>query len=115
MAVVLRCADRWGREVVLFEDTWYDKIVVFHANMAGKVDAVEAVLANPERVNFDAKYPGGENFYARGHLEYPDDTDYLKVVVRYETGGTIEVGTIVSAYAASDYRKRGERYKWHRR
>jgi hypothetical protein len=34
VAELLRCADRWHREVVLFEDTWYDKIVADHAEVA---------------------------------------------------------------------------------
>jgi hypothetical protein len=114
VAEVLRCADRWGREIVLYEDTWYDKIVVFHGYMANKLDAIIAVLASPDRVNLDALHPGGENFYGRGYLDYPEDHYYLKVVVRYERTGNHQVGTIVSAYAAPDYRKRGERFKWHR-
>ena len=115
MVEVLRCADRWGREVVLYDDTWYDKIVVFHGYMANKLEAIASVLATPDRVNFDALNPNGENFYGRGYLDYPDDLDYLKVVVRYERIDSHDVGTIVSAYAAPDYRKRGERFKWHRR
>lgn len=115
VAEVLRCNDRWGREVVLYDDTWFDKVVVYHAYMAEKLDAIVAVLANPERVNFDASHPNGENYYGRGYLTYPYDFDYVKVVVRYEMVGTQDEGTIISAYAAPDYRKRGERHKWHRR
>jgi len=115
VAEVLRCADRWGREVVLYDDTWYDKIVVYPGYMASKLDAITSVLAKPERVNFDALYENGENFYGSGYLEYPNDAHYLKVVVRYNREESQNVGTIVSAYAAPDYRKRGERYKWHRR
>jgi hypothetical protein len=115
VAEVLRCADRWGREVVLYEDTLYDTIVVFHGYMANKLDAIVDVLVSPERVNFDALHPNGENFYGRGYLAFPEDHYYLKVVVRYERIGSQDVGTIVSAYAAPDYRKRGERFKWHRR
>jgi hypothetical protein len=73
------------------------------------------VLANPDRVNFDALFPGGENFYGRGYLDYPFGRRYLKIVVRYEMVAGVEEGTIVSAFPAPGYRKDGERYKWHRR
>jgi hypothetical protein len=115
VAEVLRCADQWGREVVLYEDTWYDKIVVDHIDMVDRFDAIIAVLAQPERVHFDATYANGENFYGRDYPDHPFSPDYLKVVVRYEFIGDIEVGTIVSAYPAPHYRKNGERFKWQRR
>ena len=78
VAEVLRCADRWGREIILHEDTWYDKIVGDHADMVDRFDAIIAVLANPERVNFDATYSTGENFYGRDYSNHPFGVDYLK-------------------------------------
>lgn len=87
MAEVLRCADRWGREVVLYDDTWYDKIVADHAEVANRLDAIDEVLARPDRVNFDALVSSGENFYGLGYFEYPLERRYLKVVVRYEIVG----------------------------
>lgn len=100
---------------MLHDDTWYDKIVADHAEVADRLDAIVDVLARPDRVNFDALQSSGENFYGPGYFEYPYQRRYLKVVVRYEMVGGQEVGTVVSAYPARDYRKRGERYKWHRR
>ena len=115
VAEVLRCADRWGREIVLYEDTWYGKIVGDHADMVDRFDAVTAVLADPERVHFDAAFPNGENFYGRDYPDHPFGVDYLKIVVRYDLVGAEEIGTIVSAYPAPHYRKHGERFKWQRR
>ncbi|MDQ3540509.1 MAG: hypothetical protein M3440_07455 [Chloroflexota bacterium] len=83
--------------------------------MLDRFDAIVSVLARPERVNFDATYSNGENFYGRDYLDHPFGPDYLKIVVRYEIAIATEIGTIVSAYPAPHYRKHGERFKWQRR
>lgn len=115
MAELLRCADRWGREVVLYEDTWYDKILVDHPIMDGQLDAVEQSLSNPDRVNYDAKYGSGENYYLYDVLQYPIEGFYLKVVVRFETHEGVSMGTVISAYPTRGYGRAGERMKWHAR
>lgn len=115
MAELLRCADMCGREVVLDDDTWYDKIVADHPPMDGQLDAVEAALVDPDRVNYDAQHATGENFYRLGVIPYPFDGYYLKVVVRYETREGVSMGTVISAYPTRDYGQARERMKWHRR
>ena len=114
MAEVLRCADRWGREVVLYEDTWYDKILVDHPEMADGLDAIETVLTNPDRVNFDAMHNTGENFYRYGVLRYSHDSFYLKVVVRFEVRDGRMRGIVISAYPTRHHGQGDERMKWHR-
>lgn len=115
MAELLRCADRWGREVVLYDDTWYDKILVDHPIMDGQLGAVEQSLSDPDRVNYDAQYGSGENYYLYGVLQYPTDVFYLKVVVRYETREGVSMGIVISAYPTRNYGRVGERVNWHGR
>ena len=114
MDELLRCADRFGRTVVLRADIWYDKVLSDHPEMAQSLEAVEITLTDPDRVNFDAIYRNGENFYRRGVLQHPHDIDYLKVVVRYERIGDELIGDVISAFVAPHYRKPGERFRWNR-
>ena len=98
MAEVLRCADRWGREITVDDDVWYDKILVIHHEMDSQLDAVERALVDPDRVNHDARHSRGENYYRLGVLEHPNDIDYLKVVVRFDEDDLgRQFGTVVSA------------------
>jgi hypothetical protein len=111
---LLHCVDRFGRNVVLRSDIWYDKILSDHPEMAQSLDAVETVLIDPDRVNSDANHPNGENFYRLGVLQHPFATRYLKVVVRYFHSGDTLIGEVISVYAVSHYRKPGERFRWNR-
>ena len=115
MAEFLRCVDRWGREVVLYEDTWYDKILSVHPEVSGQLDPVEQTVAYPDRVNFDAAHDNGENYYRFGVLPYPYDGMYLKIVVRFETRDGETTGIVISAYPTRTYGRGGEQMKWHRR
>lgn len=116
MAEILRCQDRWGRIVILHDDTWYEKILMDHAEVPDNPSMVEEVIQDPDRVNFDALSPNGENFYRRRVLQHPYDMDYLKVVVRFAVteSSSEAIGTVVSAYSSVHYRKAGERHKWSR-
>jgi hypothetical protein len=111
---LLRCADRFGRTVILRADIWYDKILVDHPEMAQSLDAIEETLMNPDRVTFDATYANGENFYRRRVLRHPFDLDFLKVVVRYVQLGDQDVGDVISAFSVPHSRKPGERFRWNR-
>lgn len=112
MAEILRCEDRWGRTIVLHDDTWYEKILADHPSVSIDPSLIRTAVQNPDRVNFDARFPNGENFYRRGMLQHPYDVDYLKVVVRFAIVNGEQVGTIVSAYPTAHHRKAGERHKW---
>lgn len=114
MAEVLRCADRWGREVILYEDTWYDKILVDHPEVADELDVVELTLTNPDRVTFDTGHDTGENFCRFAVLRYPYDSLYLKVVVRFDERDDFARGVVISVYPTRDYSQGSERMKWHR-
>ena len=76
--------DRWGREIMLDEDTWYDHIVPGHRVLRGHEAAVAKALTNPYRVMHDQWYTNRENFYRpRTHPVSPDL--YLKVCVEVVT------------------------------
>jgi hypothetical protein len=99
--VILRsCADRFGREIVLYEDTWYGHIVGEHAEMAGQIDELELTIAHAERVTQDQSFADRQCYYRNGHLPWPYDRDYLKVVVELEDFGVDRPlgGVVVTAY-----------------
>ena len=100
---------------MLSEDTWLDKIVLDHFELAGDEAGVERALADPDEVRFDRDHMDREVFYLRGALPPPDHQVYLKVVVDYRRSRTgDEAGRVVTAYA-TDAIKAGERLKWKRR
>ena len=105
---------RWGRDIVLYEDTWYDKVLASHIEMSDMIDAVVQTLTDPDRVAFDASFAGGENYYRRWVLPHPYDVDFLKVVVRFEDINGEMAGVVVTAFSAPNSKKRGERFKWNR-
>ena len=112
MAEILRCEDRWGRSIVLHDDTWYEKILMDHGEVPNDPAILGQVLRDPDRVNFDAKHASGENFYRQGLLQHTRRHRYLKVVDRFEQAIGESEGTIVSAYGTAHYQSTGERRRW---
>jgi hypothetical protein len=111
---LLRCVDRWYREVVLFEDTWYDKIVVDHAWLVSYLNRLEGVLHNPDCVTFDADHPRGENFYGASVLQPQHGGSLLKICVRYRPADDErDFGIIVTAYPALKIKRR-ETIRWRK-
>lgn len=98
--VLFVCADRLGREIVLYEDTWYDHILVDHPRMANRVDALEQTITRPDRITRDRFIPERECYYRTGILPPPDKRYYLKVVIEFVGVGPdgIERGIVVTAY-----------------
>lgn len=91
-ALVWLVRDRWGREIVLDEDTWYNHIVPGHGDLRGHDAAVAKVLTDPYRVTYDAWHENGECFYRpRTHPSRPDF--FLKVCVAFAPDGSGEVVT----------------------
>jgi hypothetical protein len=89
--IVFRCADRFGREVVLYE----------------------RAIARAQRIRIDATHRDRRCYYRRGVLPAPYDKDYLKVVVRFappDARGVVR-GEVVTAYATPRL-KRGETREW---
>jgi hypothetical protein len=97
---------------VLYDDTWYDTILVDHVEIPDDLSIIEQALSHPDRVNFDAYHSNGENFYRQGLLQRVSSRRYLKVVVRFESTDLTPVGTVISAYGVPNYLRAGERRKW---
>lgn len=114
MAEILRRTDRWGRDIVLHEVTWYDKIASKHVEVDGQIDAIMATLMEPDRVNYDSIYPDGENYYRLAIRSPPYHRIYLKVVVRFQRIDNQLIGKGITAYPSPYSAARGERHKWHR-
>jgi hypothetical protein len=114
MAELLRCVDRWYREIVLYEDTWYDKIMAQRPILAPHLGRIEGILRNPDVVTFDIDHPGGENFYRLAALPSPLDRSYFKICVRFRaTQDETVVGVIVTAFPTFRI-KRGETIRWRK-
>lgn len=113
MAEVLRCQDRWGRDVVLHDSCWDGHVISGHPEMDGNMACVLTVIKDPHCVTHDVNDADGENFYRAFTLPAPFDRSYLKVCVRYQhthRPGTT-YGVVVTAYSTSSI-KQGERVKW---
>ena len=98
--LVLSCVVRFGREIVLYEDTWYDHVLDDHSEMADQIDALELAIAHAERDPQDQSFAGRQCYYRKGHLPWPYDRDYLKVVVELDDSGFDRPlrGVVVTAY-----------------
>lgn len=100
-ALIWLVRDRWGREIVLDEDTWHHHIIPGHHNLRGYDDAVAKVLTNPYRVMHDAWHETRENFYRpRTHPLHPDL--FLKVCVEFANDEPDSAGTVITAYLTPD-------------
>lgn len=109
MALVLRCQDRWNREIVLTDRTWYGHVLSNHAELTDHLTAVERTVRRPQRVTTDKDDPDREVFYRRGILPVPYHRDYLKVVVQFDNDAG--QGRIVTAFATAVI-KAGEPQRW---
>ncbi len=100
---VLRCPDRFGREVVLLTSQWANHALIRHPELSGQELAVARVLQYPDVITRDAKHPNGENFYALGVLSPPQHRVYLKVCVRFGAVGSPPqtMGVIITAFPCS--------------
>jgi hypothetical protein len=99
-AVIWLVKDRWGRDFVLYADTWYNHILPRHRFLAGHEAAVAKVLTNPYRVMLDATEPMRECFYRmRVHPDFPDV--FLKVCVELASN---RGGLVVTAFLAPTIR-----------
>jgi hypothetical protein len=111
--VLFVCADRFGREVVLHEDTWYDHVLLERHILDGRLDAVEAAIVRAEHVTNDRNDPNRRCYYRSGELPPPDHDDYLKVVVEFGPRGSdgIVRGTVVTAFPTTQVTM-GEKREW---
>ena len=112
-AIVLSCADRWGRAITLSGANWIYHILVRHPELAPLLATLEATLTNPERVMHDAGKANRENFYSSGLLPPPFDHLLLKVCVEYRELGDANriTGQVVTAFPIPDVSSK-EVQKW---
>jgi hypothetical protein len=93
--------DRWGRDFVLYEDTWYNHILSRHFVLHHHEAAVAAVLTRPFRVTHDAVHPLRECFYRPDALpEHPELL--LKVCVELTSSFG---GFVVTAFLTPKYQE----------
>lgn len=95
---ILRCTDRWGRDVVLTDDRWFGKIQRRHPEITE--EALELVLTDPDLVNWDKALEGVEVFYRTVFLPPPDGRSLVKATVRFviDEVETVVVGAVTTAY-----------------
>ena len=99
-AVIWLAKDRWGRDFLLYDDTWYNHILARHRLLLGNEAAVAKVLSDPFRVMHDATNPQRECFYRRRvHPDFPEL--YLKVCVEMTSD---RGGFVVTAFLAPNIR-----------
>jgi hypothetical protein len=111
--VLFVCADRFGREVVLYEDTWYDHVLSKRHILAGRLAAVEAAIMHAERITHDRKDPDRRCYYRSGELPPPDVDDFVKVVVAFGPRGHDGVvrGVVATAFTTTRVTF-GEKREW---
>ena len=116
VAYVWLCRDRWGREIVLTEESWYGHIIFEHPVMHGNDALVADAITAPHRVMYDAEHDDREAFYRLGRVPNAPRRllhRYLKVCVEFlpaGAGGAV-LGRVVTAYPSNQF-KPGERQKW---
>ncbi len=94
--VLFSCADRLGREIVLYEDTWYDHILASRAVLAGHEIAVLRTLEGADHIRIDRRDQNRRCYYRRGVLPPPHGYDVVKVVVEFDAD--LRQGVVVTAF-----------------
>ncbi|HEV2107235.1 MAG TPA: hypothetical protein VGR16_03145 [Thermomicrobiales bacterium] len=101
MPPILRLRDRWGREIVLTEEIWFDHVLPGHRELAAHLSAVERTIVDADQVNRDAGASNRENFYLMGALPDPYQHLYLKVCVQFQrSAADAIIGRVVTAFPA---------------
>ena len=85
--------DRWQRDIMLYEDTWFDHIAYGHPELRGYDAAVAKVLEKPYRVMHDAVIADRECYYAQIRQVFPGFL--IKVCVEFPAD---EPGFVVTAF-----------------
>lgn len=91
--------DRWQRDIVLYEDTWFDHILPGHEDLRHQEAAVAKVLEKPYRVMHDVSEESRERFYAQIRPTFPGA--FIKVCVEFLSD---REGLVVSAFLTSSIR-----------
>lgn len=91
--------DRWQRDIVLYEDTWFGHIVPGHEDLRHHEAAVAKVIEKPYRVMYDALKESRECFYAQIRPDFPNV--FIKVCVEFILE---REGLVVSAFLTPSLR-----------
>jgi hypothetical protein len=94
--VFLRCADRTGREIVIYQDRWYEHIMVDHKELSGREEVVRATLEQPDTIRQDRYRSDRECYYRQGDL--PARHRFVKVVVKFSETPFGVAGTVITAF-----------------
>lgn len=113
MVVVLRCKDRWRRDVELTDSCWVDHVLRRRPYFLGCEGAcVGDTLQHPTFVNHDVDFADRECFYRPSPLPPPHQGFLVKVVVAYRfINGADQEGTVVTVHLTANP-KPGENRKW---
>jgi len=98
--------DRWQRDIVLYEDSWFDHIVPGHEDLRHHEAAVAKAVEKPYRVMHDALEERRECFYAQILPTFPGV--FVKVCVEFVSE---REGVVVSAFLSSNFRA-NEAQRW---
>ena len=98
--------DRWQRDIVMYEDMWFDHILPGHKDLRGHVAVVAKVLEKPYRVTRGATEEDRECFCAQILPVFPGV--FVKVCVAFVSD---REGVVVSAFLAGNIRS-GEEQRW---
>jgi hypothetical protein len=85
--------DRWHRDIVLYEDTWFGHIVAGHEEFHHREAVVAKVLTKPYRVTYDVMYESRECFYAQIIPPFPGT--FVKICVQFVSD---HEGLVVSTF-----------------
>jgi hypothetical protein len=103
---LLLVKDRWRRDIILYEDTWFDHILTGHGEFRHHEAAVAKVLGKPYRVTYDVLEEDRECFYAQILPVFPDVL--VKVCVEFFSENE---GVVVSAFLTAGIRAE-EMQRW---
>jgi hypothetical protein len=104
MALVLNCSDPRGWRIVMYDNRYWHHIASRRSHIS--INAIQAVIEDPEIITADEQNDLRENYYATGVMEdYPEF--FLKVVVEF--GGMD--GKVITAFDV-DRPKPTERIVW---
>ena len=114
--LLFSCIDHLGREVELYQDTWYDHVLANRPELANREAAVRRALTAPDHIRIDRFNPNARVYYKKGDLPPPNHASFVRVVVKfisYETddGDAQEIGRVATAYLVSSL-VHGEAPEW---
>ena len=111
---IIKCRDRDGVPVVCDKSTWYNHIVVRHAELQGCETHVKAAIESPYQIYQDRSNLKRKIIYQPFVLPKPFHTQYLRIAIEYRQGifGGIK-GYVCTAFACKQ-KKEGDILLWEK-